>query len=165
MAKTDTTRTSPLMTSLAYLYETARQQGDVEAMEAISEQMRAERERIAAGTSPPPIDPAYRVDLCEDNAGVLYLVGPDRRRGLTYVVTEGDDAGFELDAVALQDGDTAEWTVPSLPTALLNQSSLTLIASYDGAMGTVSVERDPSSGRVIASANGRRYIGYLEGED
>lgn len=167
MTDTDETTdaTTPLMRALTSLCETARQQGDTAAMEEISDQMRAEQERIAAGLSPAPPDPAWRVDLYEDNAGGLYLVGPDLRLGLTYVVTDGVAGGFEADAVALLDGDTAAWTVPTLPTPLLDLDSLTLIAHYDGAQGVVYVARGADGTHPAAGHNGRRYVGHMEETD
>lgn len=157
--------TTPLLRSLLLLLDAAEQHGEQEAIDRVSAEVRREEERIAARVAAgesimPPPDPAYLVQLYEDESGTLYLVGPDRRQGLTYVVSNDDDAEFAYDAEAMLGGDTAGWAIPSLPTPLLDLDALTLIASYDGAEGAVIVERDADGECIATGRAGRRYIGY-----
>lgn len=115
-----------------------------------------------------PATPHTMVALYESNAGDLFIAADDEE--VAYNLTNGDDAGFYLDAeMGVLGGERDDWTVASYPlaeiTVSLGQTNGTrLIAIYDGTTGEVTALRG-TGGRILAGHNGRRYIGHLEGEE
>lgn len=123
------------------------------------------------------------VTLYEDRAGHLWIAADDEAVGYDVTALAGqdstfmDDVGrvfhvpghFEADAVALLNGETEELSRETYPlhaiTARVGQPDGTrLIAIYDDNTGAIEVMRGDDV-RILAGANGRRYIGYLEGEE
>jgi hypothetical protein len=101
------------------------------------------------------------VTLHESNAGHLFIVQSGGR--MAYDVTEAAEPdGFEFDAVALLDGDTGDWTVPTLPAEEI--ANVPVVAEYDGTAGEVRLLADRVGGTTPGHA-ARRYIeprGYMD---
>ena len=95
------------------------------------------------------------VTLHESNAGHLFIIQEGAQ--LAYDVTEAaEPEGFEFDAVALLDGDTAGWTVDTLPAEQI--ADVPVVAEYDGTTGEVRLLADRVGGMTPGHA-ARRYIG------
>ena len=95
------------------------------------------------------------VTLHESNAGHLFIVADGAQ--LAYDVTEAAEPdGFEFDAVALLDGDTGDWTLPTLPAEKI--ADVPVVAEYDGTVGRVRLLADRVGGTTPGHA-AQRYIG------
>ena len=95
------------------------------------------------------------VTLHESNAGHLFIVANGAQ--LAYDMTEAAEPdGFEFDAAALLDGDTDDWTVPTLPVGEI--ADVPVVAEYDGTTGEVRLLADRVGGMTPGHA-ARRYIG------
>lgn len=154
------TDTDPELARLATEYLDAVRADDTVTMARLVEEAR-ERRRVLPPLADADADAdnsAYRVDLYEREDGALTIVRPG---GLAYAVTAPGQGEFEGAAVAILNGDAADWTPAPAPAAWLDLThpSLRLIAQYDELIGAVTVERDPTSGQVLAGVNGRRYLG------
>ncbi len=154
MAMTD----DPELARLALEYVDAVRADDAVAMARLTEEARARRRALSPPSRVDADNSAYRVDLYERDDGALVIVRPGV--SLAYAVT-GADGEFEMEIVAILNGDAVIGGQVSLPAAWsdLTHPSMRLIASYDELSGEVTVQRDPSSGRVLAGVNGRRYLG------
>jgi len=90
------------------------------------------------------------VTLWEDNAGGLYLHKGDAPT--VYEVTDVQEQGsFESDAVALLDGDTDDWTVPTFDATPAFFEGLRYVVEYDGVTGAIRV-RDHAGNMVHVDA-------------
>jgi hypothetical protein len=101
------------------------------------------------------------VSLHEDSAGRLYLLRAGAAYGYDVTPVIDEQPGtFEEHAVALLDGETADWTVDRVPAARV--AEIPIVATYDGTVGRVNVRREEHSGQPLASSAARTFIGPLE---
>jgi hypothetical protein len=97
------------------------------------------------------------VTLHESNVGHVFIVVDGAQ--LAYDVTEAAvPESFEFDAAALLDGDTDDWTIPTLPVAEI--ADIPVVAEYDGTTGEVRLLADRVDGTTPGHA-ARTYIGAL----
>lgn len=101
------------------------------------------------------------VTLYEDSHGHLFihLNGEDYAWNITpdYLPDE-----FESNSVVLLNDDTDDWTVDRVPVSDLNHPNMRLVATYSDYDHSITIHRDPASGRLMAGVGTRRYLGLSE---